>query len=274
MPFVQSFMELTIEDTVEEGLQSTAHQALRSVMRDYYEHLRETEYHLLPRALDQFLTLEEQSHMSGQIIFAEEDSCLRASAIHLLEQDKYITQLEQKRRQDRVRMMDYEEDMKKDALVQGHLREAIAELQEDLNRREEAHKAEVADLQFKTADLGNGFCYLNSQVLSLQRELDDCKATQNRKGNQERNKGLSMFKLQSENKALKKEIEELKQRAHRNQGHLIESMRMKELLQDKCDRVIAAWKRFDKMRLKEMKVIWAFCPKRDVVMPCPRPRSS
>ena len=48
LPSVLAFTELTIEDTVEEGLQAISHKALRRVMRDHYEHLRTTEFRLLP----------------------------------------------------------------------------------------------------------------------------------------------------------------------------------------------------------------------------------
>jgi hypothetical protein len=48
LPSVLAFTELTIEDTVEEGLQTISHKALRRVMRDHYEHLKTTEFRLLP----------------------------------------------------------------------------------------------------------------------------------------------------------------------------------------------------------------------------------
>ena len=48
LPSVLAFTELTIEDTVEEGLRAISHKALRRVMRDHYEHLKMTEFHLLP----------------------------------------------------------------------------------------------------------------------------------------------------------------------------------------------------------------------------------
>ena len=40
LPSVPAFTELTIEDTVEEGLRAVSHKALRRVMRDHYEHLK------------------------------------------------------------------------------------------------------------------------------------------------------------------------------------------------------------------------------------------
>ena len=91
LPSVPAFTELTIEDTVEEGLQAISHKALRRVMRDYYEHLKTIEFYLLPQALDLSLTPTEQSFAAGRVIFAEEDRCLHVSAIHLLEQDRYVT---------------------------------------------------------------------------------------------------------------------------------------------------------------------------------------
>jgi hypothetical protein len=93
---VPASTELTIEDTVEEGLQAISHKALRRVMRDHYGHLQTTEFRLLPQALDPSLTPCEQSFAASRVILAKENSCLRASAIHLLEQDRYVTQLEQK----------------------------------------------------------------------------------------------------------------------------------------------------------------------------------
>ena len=107
LPSVLAFTELTIEDTVEEGLQAISHKALRRVMRDHYEHLKMTEFRQLSQALDLSLTPSEQSFAAGRVIFAEEGRCLRVSAIHLLEQDKYVTQLEQKRRQDRALLGEY-----------------------------------------------------------------------------------------------------------------------------------------------------------------------
>ena len=55
------------------------------MMRDHYEHLKTIEFRLLPQALDLSLTPSEQSFAAGRVIFAEEDRCLRVSAIHLLE---------------------------------------------------------------------------------------------------------------------------------------------------------------------------------------------
>jgi len=48
LPSVLAFTEWTKEDTVEEGLQAISHKALRRVMRDHYEHLKTTEFRLLP----------------------------------------------------------------------------------------------------------------------------------------------------------------------------------------------------------------------------------
>ena len=73
----------------------------------------------------------------------------------------------------------------------------MAKLQDELNRRDEVHRAEVANLQDKAANLGNRNCYLDSKVLELQRELDDKKAESNRRGNRERSKGIDMLKIQS-----------------------------------------------------------------------------
>ena len=91
LPYVLAFIELTIEDIVEEGLQAISHKALRRVIRDQYEHLKMTEFCLLPQALDLSLTPSEQSLAAGRVILAEEDRCLHVSAIHLLEQDRYVT---------------------------------------------------------------------------------------------------------------------------------------------------------------------------------------
>ena len=60
------------------------------MMRDHYEHLKTIEFRLLPQALDLSLTPSEQSFTAGRVIFVE-DRCLRVSAIHLLEQDRYVT---------------------------------------------------------------------------------------------------------------------------------------------------------------------------------------
>ena len=48
LPSVPAFTEMTVEDTVEEGLRAISHKALRRVMRDHYEHLKTTEFRLLP----------------------------------------------------------------------------------------------------------------------------------------------------------------------------------------------------------------------------------
>jgi hypothetical protein len=48
LPSVLAFTEMTIEDTVEEGLQAISYKALRRVMRDHYEHLKTIEFRLLP----------------------------------------------------------------------------------------------------------------------------------------------------------------------------------------------------------------------------------
>jgi hypothetical protein len=77
---VPAFTELTMEDTIEEGLRAISHKALRRVMRDQYEHLKATEFRLLPQALDLSLTPSEQSFAAGRVILAEED--------------RYVTQLE------------------------------------------------------------------------------------------------------------------------------------------------------------------------------------
>ena len=78
-------------------------------MRDHYEHLKMTEFRLLPQALDLGLTPSEQSFTANRVIFTEEDRCLRISAIHLLEQDMYVTQVEQRRHQDQALLWEYQE---------------------------------------------------------------------------------------------------------------------------------------------------------------------
>ena len=105
---------MTIEDTVEEGLRAISHKALHRVMRNHYEHLKTTEFHLLPQALDLSLTPSEQSFAAGKVILAEEDRCLCVSAIHLLEQDRYVTQLEQRRCQDQALQWEYRSETRRD----------------------------------------------------------------------------------------------------------------------------------------------------------------
>ena len=59
LPSIPAFTELTIEDIVEEGLRAVSHKAHRRVMRDHYEHMKTTEFCLLPQALDLSLTPSE-----------------------------------------------------------------------------------------------------------------------------------------------------------------------------------------------------------------------
>jgi chromosome segregation ATPase len=127
-----------------------------------------------------------------------------------------LTQLEQKRHQDRALLWEYQERASEEARVQASLQGELAKLQDELNRREKAHKAEIADLQDKAADLGNRNCYLDSEILELQRELDDKKAEFNRRGDRERSKGIDMLKIHSQNKTMTKELEELRKKAVRN----------------------------------------------------------
>ena len=94
--------------------------------------------------------------------------------------------------------------------------ETVAKLQDELNRHEEVHRTEVADLQDKAANLGNKNCYLDSKVLELQRELDDKKAEFNRRGDRERTKGIDMLKIQSKNKTMTQELEEFRKKAVHN----------------------------------------------------------
>jgi hypothetical protein len=119
---------MTIEDTVEEGLQAISHKALHRVMRDHYEHLKMIEFCLLPQALDLSLTPSEQSFAAGRVILTEEDRCLRVSAIHLLEQDRYMTQLEQRRRQDQALQWEYQGRDSQGAHERAKLLEIIAKL--------------------------------------------------------------------------------------------------------------------------------------------------
>ena len=108
-----------------------------------------------------------------------------------------MTQLEQKRRQDRALLWECQEQDLQGAQERASLLETVAKLQDELNRREEVHRTEVTYLQDKAVDLGNMNCYLNSKVLELQRELDDKKAESNHRGDRERSKGIDMLKIQS-----------------------------------------------------------------------------
>ena len=81
-----------------------------------------------------------------------------------------MTQLEQKRRQYQALLWEHQERDSHGAQERASLLETVAKLQDELNRREEVHRAKVADLQDKATDLGNRNCYLNSKVLELQRE--------------------------------------------------------------------------------------------------------
>ena len=78
-----------------------------------------------------------------------------------------MTQLEQRRRQDRALLWEYQERDSQGAQERASLLETVAKLQDELNRREEIHRAEVTDLQDKAADLGNRNCYLDSKFLEL-----------------------------------------------------------------------------------------------------------
>ena len=57
-----------------------------------------------------------------------------------------MTQLEQKRRQDRALLWEYQERDSQGAQERASLLETVANLQDELNRREEVHRAKVADL--------------------------------------------------------------------------------------------------------------------------------
>ena len=78
-----------------------------------------------------------------------------------------MTQLEQKRRQDQALLWEYQERDSQGAQERASLLEIVAKLQDEINCREEVHRAKVIDLQDKAADLDNRNCYLNSKVLEL-----------------------------------------------------------------------------------------------------------
>ena len=59
--------------------------------------------------------------------------------------------------------------------------------------------------------------------------MDDKKAKFNHRGNRERSKGIDMLKIQSKNKTMTQELE-VRKKAIRNQGHLIEALRQNEYL--------------------------------------------
>ena len=141
-----------------------------------------------------------------------------------------MTQLEQKRRQDRALQWECQERDSQGAQERASLLETVAKLQDKLNRHEGVHRAEVDDLQDKAANLGNRNCYLDSKILELQRELDDKKAECNRRGDRERSKGIDMLKIQSKNKTMTQELEEFRRKAIHNQGHLIKALRQNEYL--------------------------------------------
>ena len=57
-----------------------------------------------------------------------------------------MTQLEQRRHQDHALLWEYQERDSQGAQERATLLETIAKLQDELNRHEEVHRAEVADL--------------------------------------------------------------------------------------------------------------------------------
>ena len=57
-----------------------------------------------------------------------------------------MTQLEQRRRQDQALRWEYQERDSQRAQERASLLETVAKLQDELNRREEIHRAEVDDL--------------------------------------------------------------------------------------------------------------------------------
>ena len=57
-----------------------------------------------------------------------------------------MTQLEQKRRQDRALLWECQEQDSQGALERASLLKAVAKLHDELKRREEVHRAEVANL--------------------------------------------------------------------------------------------------------------------------------
>ena len=55
--------------------------------------------------------------------------------------------------------------------------------------------------------------------------MDDKKAEFHYRGDRERSKGIDMLKIQSRNKTMTQDLEEIRKKAVRNQGHLIEALR-------------------------------------------------
>ena len=173
LPGMPVFTDYTAGETVEDGVQSVSRKVLRAVVYTAYEYLKGTHFRLLPQALELHPDPIQRILYTSQIVQAETDPCLRTVAHHLQEQDEFISSLEQRRRRDRARMAEVEDSLQKGTQTLESLSRAVTDLQLEMQRRDELHRAEIADLRDKIGDFGLRNDYLNSRVLGLQRRLDD-----------------------------------------------------------------------------------------------------
>lgn len=153
-PSVKALLEMTIEDSIDEGVQSVARKALRTLLRDAYEPLKETSYRLFPQAENPRLPSSERFTLAQKILSAVQDPCLKATATHLLDQDIYIEFLEQKHRHNRGILMDLQEQLKEEARNQESHHKTIKDLLQGMDRWEKEHQAEITDLRDKARDFG------------------------------------------------------------------------------------------------------------------------
>ncbi|WVZ76171.1 hypothetical protein U9M48_024168 [Paspalum notatum var. saurae] len=231
--------------SVYQAIQKVTMTALKQISRDYRAHLENSPYRFLPQN-----PLTTQSSQATQEMEEaperEEDSCLEVTARYLLEQDSYLQSLEN----------DY-------SRLDWHFKNTV-----QLSKKQEAdNKLLTRDREMLLKELMEFQEVMKQKIqqerymrLTMQARMDrtekqakEVEATNTQMGQALVDLTKSTLPLLEENRRLKRKIAYLEQNNAHNAVNLTNLLRMSVYLQEKEERMLAAWRASDARRQKELR---------------------
>ncbi|WVZ71198.1 hypothetical protein U9M48_019813 [Paspalum notatum var. saurae] len=231
--------------SVYQAIQKVTMTALKQIGRDYRAHLENSPYRFLPQNPPTTQSSQATQEME-EAPEHEEDSCLEMTARYLLEQDSYLQSLEN----------DY-------SRLDWHFKNTV-----QLSKKQEAdNKLLTRDREMLLKELMEFQEVMKQKIqqerymrLTMQARMDrtekqtkEVEATNTQIGQALVDLTESTLPLLEENRRLKRKIAYLEQNNAHNAVNLTNLLRMSVYLQEKEERMLAAWRASDARRKKELR---------------------
>lgn len=255
------------DDNIRMGVQQISREALRLVTSESRQYLEGTSFRLLPRALDYTRDMGQQYQEIIAAPHAEADLALKVCGLGLLAYDAYTLLMEQRvdsyrglvtrAQEDRLNAMDDAKEWER----------AYHHTYGDTRLKEEKYRYEIAEktkeLQILTGRLLDTEYTLDwhtAKNLELEHDKVDLEYLLNFKAYKKKRKWMTVAGQRNIAYHLGRDLEREKKRAAHNSAHLTLALKEIEVLKDRLDCTLEAWKDSDADRVKEIEKLRAKLP--------------